>query len=126
MTQIILKGCFNLSNFCRYLLLFISLWIIACSPSENHTEFSTPFELNTFLKNHIHKLPGQTVQFQILSAFEEPIPYGILRFQWTEGGRMGFQTDQDGILSMQFEKDILDHEVIVSPESVDAKLRVTW
>ena len=106
--------------------LLICLVLLACSPPENYTEFTAPFELSAFLKKHIHKLPGQTVQFQILSVQSEPVPYGLLKFQWIEGGRMNFQTDQDGVLSMQFERDILDYEVMVSPESTKAKLRVTW
>lgn len=126
MTQIVFKNRFHLWGFYKFLLLLICLGFIACSPSENHTEYAAPFELSTFLKNHIHQLPGQPVQFQILSRQGEPIPYGLLRFQWTEGGRMSFQTGQDGVLSMQFERDILEYEVIVSPESADAKVRVTW
>lgn len=126
--QVIFKDHFNLRNLYKHTLLLplICLGIIACSSSENHTEFSVPFELSRFLKSHIHKLPGQPVQFQILSMQGEPVPYGLLKFQWVEGGRMSFQTDQDGVLSMQFERDILDHEVMVSPESTEAKLRVKW
>ena len=126
----ILKNYLNFNrNHCyRYfsLLLLICLGIAACAPSDNHIEFSDPFELSTFLKDYIQRLPGQTVQFQILSLTEEPIPYSLLMFEWIEGGRMSFQTDQDGILSMEFEKDILEYEVKVSPEPTDAKLRVTW
>ena len=128
MIQVVLKRRFSLTDFCRCLLLLIPicLGMIACSPSDNHTEFLIPFELSAFLKNHIHKLPGQPVEFQILSKLGEPVPYGLLRFKWVEGGRMSFQTDRNGILSMQFERDILDYEVMVSPESKGAKLRVTW
>ena len=126
MTQVVFKNHFNRRGLYIALLLLYVLGSVACSPPENHTEFSDPFELSAFLKNHIRKLPGQPVQFQILSQKGEPIPYGLLKFQWTEGGRMSFQTDQDGVLSMQFEKDILDHEVMVSPESTEAKLLVTW
>ena len=105
-------------------LLIMSL-LVACSPS-NHTEFSAPFELSSFLKNHIQKLPGQIVEFQILEQDGEPIAYGLLRFEWIEGGRMDFQTDQDGTLSMQFEKDMLENEVIVSSKLEGAKIKVTW
>lgn len=66
------------------------------------------------------------VQFQILDAEDEPMPYNLLRFEWFEGGRMDFQTDQDGTLSMQFEKDMLENQVRVSPESAGTKIRVTW
>lgn len=123
-----LKRHLNLNDISHYfLLLFLAcLGIVACSQSGDHLEFSESLSLKTFLTNHIQKLPGQTVHFQILSMQGEPIPYGLLKFQWVEGGRMSFQTDQDGILSMQFERDILEYEVNVSPESAKAKLRVTW
>lgn len=124
----VLKRCCDCVCFPRMLLVFITICIgiVACSPAEDDRVFSEPFELSGFLKNNVDKLPGQTVRFQVLSRLEEPIPYGLLSFQWVEGGRMSFQTDHDGILSMQFEQDILDYEVMVSPESTDTKLRVTW
>ena len=106
-------------------VLFILLFLGACSPS-NRTEFSAPFELSSFLKHHIQELPGQTVKFQILDADGEPIPHDVLRFAWTAGGEIGFQTEQDGTLTMQFEKDMLENEVMVSAKSEDAKIRVTW
>ena len=98
---------------------------MACS-APNEKEFSAPFELSSFLENHIQELPGQMVRFQILDAADEPMPYNLLRFEWIEGGRMDFQTDQDGTLSMQFEKDMLENEVRVSAESEGSKIRVTW
>ena len=118
---------FRIQSIQRYLLitLLILLTIVACS-SSNHAEFSEPFELSSFLKNHIQKLPGQMVCFQILDALGEPIAYDLLKFEWVEGGRMDFQTDQDGTLSMQFEKDMLENEVMVSAKSKGAKIRVTW
>lgn len=105
--------------------LFILLLVVACS-SSNRTEFSAPFELSSFLKYHIQELPGQTVKFQILDLDGEPIPHDVLHFEWTLGGRIGFQTEQDGTLTMQFEKDMLENEVMVSAKSEDAKIRVTW
>ena len=105
--------------------LLILLFFLACSPP-NHTEFSEPFELHLFLKNHVRKLPGQTVQFQILDMGGEPISYGLLRLKWVEGGRMDFQTDQDGKLSMQFERNMLENEVMVFAKLDSAKIRVTW
>ena len=71
-------------------------------------------------------MPGQAVKFQILDADGEPIPHDVLRFEWTEGGEIGFQTERDGTLTMQFEKDMLENEVMVSAKSAEAKIRVTW
>ena len=105
--------------------LLMLFFLFACS-SSNQTEFSEPFELDRFLKNHVRELPGQTVQFQILDTDSEPVSYGLLRLKWVEGGRMDFQTDQDGKLSMQFEKDMLENDVIVSAKSEGEKIRVTW
>ncbi len=124
----VLKIRLNLSDFFSpiFVLISICIAVIACSSSNDYREFSEAFELSAFLKTHIHKLPGQQVEFQILTMQGEPVPYGLLKFQWVDGGRMSFQTDQDGTLSMQFEKDMLENEVMVSPESADAKLRVFW
>ena len=105
--------------------ILLVILLVACSPS-NQTEFSLPFELSSFLKNHIQELSGRIVRFQILNPRGEPMPYGILRLEWVEGGRMDFQTDQDGTLSMQFEKDMLENEVMVSANSEGAKIKVTW
>ena len=128
MSQKGLKRHLSLSAVCYYFLILFPacLGILSCSSPSDDLEFSEPLSLRTFLTNHIQKLPGQIIRFQILSMQGEPISYGLLKFQWVDGGRMSFQTDQDGILSMQFEKDILEYEVNVSPESKNAKLRVTW
>ena len=109
----------------RYLLIFLLILLAACSHSEQK-EFSTPFELSSFLRNQIQELPGQTVRFQILDLNGEPVPHGLLRFDWIEGGRMDFQTDQDGNISMQFEKDMLENEVMVFAKSERGKIKVTW
>ena len=66
------------------------------------------------------------MKFQILDTGGEPMPYDLLRFEWVEGGRMDFQTDQDGTLSMQFEKDMLENEVMVSTTVEGTKIRATW
>ena len=109
----------------RYLLTLLLIFLAACSPSEQK-EFSAPFELSSFLRNHIQELPGQTVRFQILDLSGEPVPHGLLRFDWIEGGRMDFQTDRDGTISMQFEKDMLENEVTVFTKSEKGKIKVTW
>ena len=115
----------NQQRYRSWQALLMFFFLFACS-SSNRTEFSEPFELDRFLKNHVQEFPGQTVQFQILDTDSEPVSYGLLRLKWVEGGRMDFQTDQDGKLSMQFEKDMLENEVIVSAKSEGAKIRVTW
>lgn len=108
-----------------FFLIANLLLLVACTTS-NQKEFSDNFELSSFLKKHIHALPGQMVQFQILDAGGEPIPYDVLRFEWIEGGRIDFQTDQDGTLRMQFEKDMLENQVRVSAKSEGAKIKVIW
>ena len=116
----------------HYSLIVCLIWIsiAGCSPPNhlepNHLEFDQSFELGSFLKTYIRELPGQTVQFQILTHQGDAVPFGILSLQWIEGGRMSFQTDPHGVLRMEFEKDILDYEVMVSAESEESKVRVTW
>lgn len=113
------------SKRCSLILCLVWLGGAGCS-SQNHIDFEEAFELSSFLNTHIQELPGQRVQFQILTRQGDSVPFGLLRFQWVEGGRMSFQTDPDGVLRMEFEKDILDYEVIVSAESKGHKVRVTW
>lgn len=111
----------------KYILIFflILFGIVACS-SQDYTEFSEPFELSAFLKSRASGLSRQTINFQILDAHGEPISYGLLRFVWIQGGRMDFQTNQDGVLSIQFEKDMLENKVMVSTKLKSAKIKVTW
>ena len=109
---------------CCFLMLLV-LGMAACSPS-NQTDFSAPFELSSFLKTHVREFPGETVKFQILDKRGEPIAHALLRFEWVEGGRMDFQTDPTGSISMQFEKDMLENEMMVSTKSEGAKIRVVW
>lgn len=104
---------------------FVLLLFMACF-SSNQAEYSSSFELSSFLKNQIQELPGQIVRFQILDPDGEPIPYDLLSFEWVEGGRIDFQTDRDATLSMEFEKDMLENEVKVSAKSEGAKIRITW
>ena len=115
----------NQQRYRSWQALLMLFFLFACS-SSNQTEFSEPFELSRFLKNHVQELPGQTIRFQILDTDDEPVSYGLLRLKWVEGGRMDFQTDQDGTLSMQFERDMLENEVMVSTKSEGTKIRVTW
>ncbi len=111
-----------------YCFIGYLVWLImvGCSPANHIVEFDEAFELRAFLKTHIRELRGQRVQFQIRTRQGDPVPFGLLRFQWVEGGRMSFQTDPNGMLNMEFEKDMLDYEVIVSAESEDSRIRVTW
>ena len=145
MINIIVQCCCSINHLCKskrrklsiwqlkrrnlLIFLFLLLSIVACSSSD-HTEFSEPFELSSFLKKYVQDLPRQIVKFQILNQDSEPIPYALLRFQWVEGGRMDFQSNRTGILSMRFEKDMLENKVLVSPKleraSERAKVRVTW
>ena len=109
-----------------YLIAFL-VWFggIGCF-SADHIEFEDAFELTSFLTTHIRELPGKNIRFQILTRQGEPVPFGVLRFQWVEGGRMSFQADPRGWLHIEFEKDILDYEVMVSAETKGTKIRVTW
>lgn len=109
-----------------YLIVYLVCFSFAGCSAPNQIEFDKTFELSSFLKNHIRELPGQKVHFQVLTPQGESIPFGLLSFQWVEGGRMSFQTGPEGGLLMEFEKDILEYEVMVSVESKRSKVRVTW
>lgn len=109
-------------------VLLFSVGMVGCTlstPAES-IEFEDAFELSSFLKTHISKLSGQIVEFQVINNRGGTVPFGLLKFQWVEGGRMSFQTNPSGRLYIEFEEDILDYEVMVSPESKDNKVRVRW
>lgn len=102
--------------------------MVGCTLSNTpeNIEFEDAFELSSFLKTHISKLSGQIVEFQVINDQGGTVPFGLLKFQWVEGGRMSFQTNPSGQLYVEFEKDILDYEVMVSAESKGNKVRVRW
>lgn len=115
-------------KYCWLVLLLFYVGMVGCtlpSPSDS-IEFEDVFELSTFLKTHVPKLSGQVVEFQVINAQGGPVPFGLLKFQWIEGGRMSFQTNPSGQLHVEFEKDILEYEVMVSAESKGNKVRVRW
>ena len=111
----------------HYCLIAFLVWFggVGCS-APNHIEYEEAFELTSFLRTYISELPGKNIRFQILTRQGEPVPFGVLRFQWVEGGEMGFQADPRGWLHIEFEKDILDYKVMVSAETRGTKIRVTW
>ena len=87
-----------------FIVCFVWISVVGCSTS-NHLEFDKAFELSSFLRTHIRELEGHRIQFQILTQQGDPLAFGLLRFQWVEGGRMSFQTDPNGVLDIEFEKD---------------------
>ena len=107
------------------LILLFMLWLIV-RPPRTEIVFSSPFEASSFLKNNLQDVPNQVVGFQVLDQQGEPISNGLIKFGWTEGGSLSFQTNLDGVLTMKFEKDFLEQEVMVSTESENGKVRVTW
>ncbi|MDE0322446.1 MAG: hypothetical protein OXN27_00860 [Candidatus Poribacteria bacterium] len=106
------------------ILLFV-LWLI---PDFSRTErvLSTPFEISSFLKSNLQDVPNHAVDFQILDQQNEPVSNGLIIFGWTEGGSISFQSNQKGVLTMKFEEDFLDQEVMVSTEVENGKIRLAW
>ena len=114
---------------CRWLVLLpFCVGMLGCTFSgpANSIEFEDAFELSSFLKTHIPELLGQVVEFQVIDGRGGAVPFGLLKFQWVDGGRMSFQTNPSGQLHVEFEKDILAYEVMVSAESKGNKVRVRW
>jgi phosphatidate phosphatase APP1 len=110
-------------------------------------EYEGSFELGEFLKEHISDYDHHEITFQVRDTQGSPIPFGLLRMDWTEtGARLSFQTDDQGILTMHFEEDILEQEVMISVDTKpmgqevmktqdydsstqrvpDARIQVTW
>ena len=115
-------------KFCWLVFLLFCVGMGSCifpGPSDS-IEFEEAFELSSFLKTHVPKLSGQVVEFQVVNGQGGTVPFGLLKFQWVEGGRMSFQTNPSGQLHVEFEEDILEYEVMVSAESKGNKVRVRW
>ena len=115
-------------KYCWLVLLLFCVGMVGCTfpgPSGS-IEFEDAFELSSFLKTHVPKLSGQVVEFQVINGQGGPVPFGLLKFQWVEGGRMSFQTNPSGQLHVEFENDILEYEVMVSAESKGNKVQIRW
>ena len=112
----------------RLVLLLFCVGMVGCTfprPS-NSIEFEEAFELSLFLKTHVPELLGQVVEFQVINCQGGAVPFGLLKFQWVDSRRMSFQTNPSGQLHVEFERDILEYEVMVSVESKDNKVRIRW
>ena len=96
--------------------IIYSLW--GCAPTIQQTEFTGSFNLSTFLKENIMGDEAHQVDFQILGPDDAPVSFGLLRLEWVDnGGRMSFQTDGQGRVTMHFEEDFLEWDVIASAET---------
>jgi len=80
-------------------------------------ERSLPFSLNEFLQENGIDDKSHEIRFQILDQQGHPVPFGLLRLEWPENGaRMSFQTDGEGGLSMHFDEDMRQSQVMVSAD----------
>lgn len=107
------------------LTLLFMLWHIT-GPPRTEIVLSCPFDVSSILKNNLQDVPTEVVDFQVLDQQNELVSNGLIKFEWTEGGSLSFQTNLDGVLTMKFEKDFLDQVVMVSTEAENGKIRVTW
>lgn len=97
----------------RYIPLLLALFLVSCQPGQD-TWFESQFNLTSFLKESAPTAYTE-ITFQVCDKNKKPLPYGLLRFNWEDnGGRMSFQTDDKGQISMKFEEDILESEIVVS------------
>ena len=112
----------------RYVVAFLSFCLAMCGSCSRTSvaEFNDRFELAALFVSH-PTLVNRMLKFQLLDREGEPIPWCLLRLEWDEGGRMSFQTDQDGVIWLVFESDIISNKVTVSAESTrDARIRLQW
>lgn len=107
-----------------FVLLFVLGFI--SRPPRTVMVLATPFEVSSLLKDNLEDAPTQAVSFQVLDPQNEPVSNGLITFEWTEGGRISFQTNLEGVLTMKFEEDFLDQEVMVSTEVEEGEVRVSW
>ena len=106
-------------------VLLAVLWIVVYS-SKQEVVFSEPFNLSLFLKDNLEHIPDKMIDFRVLDTLGDPVRDSLIKFDWSEGGRITFQTDHRGVISMQFEEDFLDSDVIVSAEQKGGKVSILW
>ena len=99
------------------LLLFLSACQTAEVAATAEETLELPFNLTTFIKENLIDDKNHEVTFQILDRQGLPVSFGLLKLEWPESdGRMSFQTDEQGALSMHFDEDMLKTEVLVSAD----------
>jgi hypothetical protein len=108
-----------MSYSCPLALLVLGFASLSCTPPhQNNKEFHQPFDLTEFLLEHQSGRDDRDITFQVHAAAGTPEAYGLLRFDWVDnGGRMSFQTDEKGEITMRFERDFLEYQVQVWAET---------
>lgn len=88
---------------------------------EQELTLPIPFRLDAFLKENIEDFNHNEVAFRIKDQAGNPVPYALFKMEWSDnGGRMSFQADEKGTITMHFAENMLDSEITVS---VDTKPR---
>jgi hypothetical protein len=110
-----------------FLLGFAAAIFLGCSGCDSSRSFQGPFQLRSLLMSNEGDLTGRKLEFQVRTTLGDPVPWALLSLNWEDGGRITFQTNQDGALSLSFEKDILEHSVTVDVEKrTNVVVNVIW
>lgn len=89
------------------------------------SDLGQEFDLTALLRGQTN-LVGRFLTFQVVDAAGEGVPWGRLSLRWEEGGEMKFQLNQDGYISLEFERDMLDNVVRCSAATTNCTVRVRW
>ena len=90
--------------------------LLSCGPKA-HLEMEAPFDLTVLLAARSGPPLDTDIDLQILDTGGRPVPFGLLRMEWIEGGRISLQSDERGRLTLRFEPDLLDYQVMISAET---------
>ena len=115
----------RLAAFATLAAVVFSVFSVAGFGRNKASDFGREFDLTALLRGQTN-LVGRFVTFQVVDSSGEGVPWGRLSLRWEEGGEMKFQLDQDGFISLQFEKDMLDNVVRCSAATTNGTVRVHW
>jgi len=95
------------------LLVLCTLWPASCDSRDRAAELdgartlhrTQPFALTALLDETFAALGSDAAEltFQALDPQGEPLPFALVDFAWDEGGRMGFQSDELGRVTLRWE-----------------------
>jgi hypothetical protein len=103
----------------RLALGALALTIASCgarTPETQEHSFATPVALAALLETPGVRDPSSECELQILDGSGQPVPHALLRMQWPEAGRLAFQTDERGLLTVRLCDPLESAGVMLSAE----------
>lgn len=97
----------------------LALALVSCEarPTAPQEHLLTiPVALETLLELPGVRDPANECELQVLDGSGQPVPHALLRMQWPEAGRLAFQTDEQGSLTMRLCDPLVSEGVMLSAQ----------